>query len=149
MSERTSDPLRGYRRARWLLVDDNPGDVDLIRRAFDSRSLSVSRSGVDALARLKRQAPYASEPPPNVVLLDLHLPGRDGHAVLADIRSDEQLSLVPVIIFSSSASPDDVNRAYRYGANCFVRKPIALDELENALRKVITFWSEVVEIPWR
>lgn len=133
--------------ARILLVEDNPGDVGLVREALSHgrvlNELEVLADGEAAIARLRD----ASLELPHLVLLDVNLPGRDGHEVLADIRADPRLRPVPVIMLTTSAAPEDVARAYESGANSYIRKPVDLNGFLEAMHDFERFWLHIVELP--
>jgi two-component system response regulator len=130
-----------------LLVEDNPGDVRLMMEALkDSEfpgNLSVVEDGVEALAFLRRQGEYARAPRPNLVFLDLNLPKMDGMEVLAEIKLEDQLRGIPVIVLTSSSSHDDVDLAYRLNANCFITKPNGMDGFVTMIKSIQYFWSSV------
>ena len=125
-----------------LLVEDNPGDARLTLEAFKEgkviNNLSVVTNGVDALAYLRHEGPYADASAPDVVLLDLNLPKMDGREVLAAIKDDENLKAIPVVVLTTSASEDDVARAYGHHANCYITKPV--DLLEVIMRRYERTW---------
>ena len=134
-----------------LLVEDNPGDADLTRDAFSTGKvdnlLHVVSDGVEAMAFLRRQGKYASAPRPDLVLLDLNLPRRDGREVLADIKSDEALKRIPVVVLTTSKDEADVLKSYNLHANCFISKPIDLGEFIRAVRSIEDFWLTIVRLP--
>jgi two-component system response regulator len=134
-----------------LLVEDNPGDVELTREALhDSKvhmHLSVVNDGVEALAFLRRQTRYADAPRPDLILLDLNLPRKDGRGVLAEIKADPELRQIPVVILTSSQAEQDILRAYELHANCYVTKPVDLDQFITIVRSIEQFWFTVVKLP--
>lgn len=134
-----------------LLVEDNPGDADLTRDAFSTGKvdnlLHVVSDGVEAMAFLRRQGKYASASRPDLVLLDLNLPRRDGREVLADIKSDEALKRIPVVVLTTSKDEADVLKSYDLHANCFISKPIDLGEFIRAVRSIEDFWLTIVRLP--
>lgn len=141
----------GRRHLPWLLlVDDNPADVDLMCEALGDGDavpeVRVARSGGEALQLLRRAADGELEPPA-FLLLDLNLPGIDGHSVLCAMRADAQLCHVPVVVFSSSSAPQDVLEAYRAGANCYLTKPLSLVQYRQAVRSLERFWLDVATLP--
>jgi chemotaxis family two-component system response regulator Rcp1 len=133
-----------------LLVEDNPGDVRLTQEAFRhgrlANELLVCGDGDSALALL-RERRAKNEQQPGLVLLDLNLPGRGGLDVLAEIKADAQLRLIPVVILTSSAAEQDVLQSYERNANAYVRKPIDIDEFLAAIRSLGDFWLTVVQLP--
>jgi two-component system, chemotaxis family, response regulator Rcp1 len=134
-----------------LLVDDNPGDIALVQEALAG---SIRRchthsftDGEQALAFLNRRSPYTDSVRPDLMMLDLHLPKKDGRAVLAEIRANPELQQIPVVIFSSSRASQDIARSYELGANCYVSKPATLDSFFTAVRSIEDFWFGVVNLP--
>jgi len=134
-----------------LLVEDNPGDVRLtaetLRGAKLANELHVANDGEDALAFLRREAPHTDAPRPDMVLLDLNLPGKDGMELLADIKADESLHLIPTVILTSSASERDVLQTYELRANAYVTKPIRIPEFIEAVTSIGDFWLNIVRLP--
>jgi chemotaxis family two-component system response regulator Rcp1 len=134
-----------------LLVEDNPGDARLTREAMAHSSMPSTiydvRDGEQALAFLRRQAPFASAPTPQLVLLDLNLPRRDGREVLEDMKRDPALQHIPVVVLTSSEAEEDILRSYRLHANCFVTKPVDLDDLSRVLEGIGQFWFNLVKLP--
>jgi two-component system, chemotaxis family, response regulator Rcp1 len=134
-----------------LLVEDNPGDVRLTREALrDSKVLStlaVVRDGEEALAYLRREPPFAAVPRPDLILLDLNLPRRDGREVLASVKADPALRSIPVVILTSSDAERDIARAYELNANCYITKPVDLDQFTTVVRAIEDFWFTVVRLP--
>ena len=132
------------RTARILLVEDNPDDVDLTVEAFKengfSHELFVVEDGLEALAFLRRQGAYDKAPRPDLILLDLNLPKRSGHEVLAAIKTDPLLSAIPVVVLTSSAAESDVRRSYELSANGYVTKPAGLEEFFGLVRAIDRFW---------
>jgi two-component system, chemotaxis family, response regulator Rcp1 len=130
-----------------LLVEDNPGDVRLVREALyeegDTSTLHVVRDGVEALEYLEAHR----RDHPAFILLDLNLPRKNGHEVLAEIKAHPELKRIPVIVLSSSNSDDDILKAYNANANCYVVKPLDLELFLKTVRQVINYWGEVVRLP--
>lgn len=139
------------RPAEILLVEDNPSDIYLTEVALDEARLEsrlhVVEDGEAALAFLRRQADYERVPRPEIVLLDLNLPGMDGRQVLAEIKSDQSLRAIPVIVLTTSTAPSDVARCYDLHANCFISKPVDFDQFENVVRTIESFWLRFVTLP--
>jgi len=139
------------RPVELLLVEDNPGDVELTREALDEarvrNRLSVVSDGVQALAFLRREGPYAGAPRPDLVLLDLNLPRKDGREVLAEIKADPALRRIPVVVLTTSAAEKDVLGAYELHANAYIVKPVDLDQFLSVVRCVEGFWLTVVKFP--
>ncbi|OJH37435.1 response regulator [Cystobacter ferrugineus] len=134
-----------------LLVEDNPGDVRLTIEALKegkvSNRLSVARDGVEALAFLRREGPHANAPRPDLILLDLNLPRRDGREVLADIKADARLRRIPVVVLTTSKAEEDILRTYDLHANCYINKPVDLDQFISVVRSIDDFWLSVVRLP--
>lgn len=141
----------GARPVEVLLVEDNPGDVRLTREALRdgkvSNNLSVVQDGVEAMRFLRREGPYADAPRPDVVLLDLNLPKKDGRQVLQEIKGDEALRMIPVVILTSSEAERDIAGAYALQANCYVTKPVDLDQFITVVRSIEDFWFSIVKLP--
>jgi CheY-like chemotaxis protein len=136
-----------------LMVEDNPGDVRLAVEAFKEGKilsrLSVVEDGSSALDFLRRASGYEDAPRPDLILLDLNLPRRDGREVLAEVKTDEDLLDIPVIVLTTSKSDEDVSRAYHLHANCYINKPVDLDQFLAVIRSIETFWLTTVRLPPR
>jgi two-component system, chemotaxis family, response regulator Rcp1 len=134
-----------------LLVEDNPGDVRLTREALAEgkvrNNLYVAVDGVKALEFLRREGEYAGAVRPDLVLLDLNLPRKDGREVLAEIKADPALRYIPVVILTSSEAESDIARAYDLHANCYVTKPVDLDQFIHVVRSIEDFWFSIVKLP--
>ena len=134
-----------------LMVEDNPGDVRLTRETLREgkvfHDLHVATDGVEALAFLRREGNYAAAPQPDLVLLDLNLPRKDGRQVLAEIKEDPKLRQIPVVILTTSGAEEDIIKSYDQHANSFVTKPVSLDQFVNAVRSIEKFWLTVAELP--
>lgn len=134
-----------------LLVEDNPADARLTREVFEggrlSTHLNVVADGEQALAFLRREGAYAEAPRPKLVLLDLNLPRKDGREVLEELKSDPLLSRIPVIVLTTSAAETDILHSYRLQANCFITKPLDLDEYFSVVRAIEDFWLTTVRLP--
>jgi chemotaxis family two-component system response regulator Rcp1 len=139
------------RSIELLLVEDNPGDVRLTREALRENNsvnnLSVAPDGLEAMAFLRRQGTYTSSPRPDLILLDLNLPKKDGREVLAEIKTDEDLKRIPVVILTTSQASTDIHKAYDLQANCFVTKPVDFDEFMNVVKSIEEFWLAVAKLP--
>jgi two-component system, chemotaxis family, response regulator Rcp1 len=146
-------PLPSQRPARVLLVEDNEADVRLTREALreagENVRLSAVGDGDQALAYLRRQQGFAEAPRPDLVLLDLNLPRKNGLEVLDEMRADEALAVIPVIMLTSSAARQDVEAAYAHGANAFVVKPQDLDSFIDLIDTIRGFWLGVAQLPSR
>ena len=134
-----------------LLVEDNPTDQLMTREALERAkvllNLQIVEDGVQALQYLRRSPSYAGVPRPDLILLDLNLPRRDGREVLAEIKSDPDLKLIPVVILTTSKSEEDILSAYRSQANCFITKPVGFANFYEVMRAIETFWFTVVSLP--
>jgi CheY-like chemotaxis protein len=143
-------PMNGH-QARILLVEDNPGDVRLIRESLRARALghdvNVVGSGEAALEFLRRQGAHAAASRPDLILLDLNLPGMGGHALLRAIKADETLCRIPVVVFTTSSDRQDIATSYGLRANAVVTKPIDLDEFVAAVRAIEDFWFGAAVLP--
>lgn len=136
-----------------LLVEDNPGDarlaVEALKEGNISNRLHVVPDGVEAMAFLRREGKYADAPRPHVVLLDLNLPRKDGRQVLAEVKSDEALKRIPVVVLTTSQAEQDINKSYELHANCYITKPVDLDRFITVIRSIEDFWCTVVKLPPR
>ncbi|HIE30944.1 MAG TPA: response regulator [Methanosarcinales archaeon] len=134
-----------------LLVEDNPGDVRLTLEALNDgkmkNNMHVAKDGVEALQFLQRVGKYADAPCIDLILLDLNLPKKDGREVLAEIKADEDLKHIPVIVLTTSMAEQDIFRAYDLHANCYVTKPINLDQFIKVVKSIEEFWLTVVRLP--
>ena len=134
-----------------LLVEDDPGDIKLTQKALLKSKLEVNlrvvTKGEEALAFLRREGGYTDAPLPELILLDLNLPGLSGQEVLQEIKSDKNLKFIPVVIFTTSNSDKDVWNSYNLGANCYVRKPVDLHEFMTTVQSIEHFWFTVVKRP--
>lgn len=134
-----------------LLVEDNPGDVRLTREAFKEgkvlNNLSVVEDGAEAMAFLRQQGKYADVPRPDLILLDLNLPKKDGREVLPEIKGDTNLKRIPVVILTTSKAEQDILKTYDLHANCYVTKPVDLEQFISVVRFVQHFWLSIVKLP--
>lgn len=134
-----------------LLVEDNPGDVRLtmeaLREAKVLNNLVVVPDGIEALAYLNRQTIYRRAPRPDLILLDLNLPRKDGRALLEEIKQSPELKRIPVVILTSSKAEEDIIKAYDLHANCYVTKPVGLEQFIQVLRTIEDFWLSIVKLP--
>lgn len=134
-----------------LLVEDNPGDVRLTLEVFkDGRfnnKLNVVSDGVQALAYLRRESPYEDAAPQDLILLDLNLPKKSGREVLAEIKGDSLLRKIPVVVLTTSAAEMDILDAYDLHANCYITKPVDLEQFERVIRSIEDFWLALVKLP--
>jgi two-component system, chemotaxis family, response regulator Rcp1 len=136
-----------------LLVEDNPGDARLTLEAFKEgkvfNNLTVVGDGVEAMAYLRREGQYANSVQPDLILLDLNLPKKDGREVLDEIKSDERIRNIPVIVLTTSAAEEDIARAYSRHANCYITKPVDLDQFLHVVQSIESFWLSLVRLPSR
>lgn len=136
-----------------LLVEDNPGDVRLTREAWKEarirNRLHVAEDGVEALAFLRREGRHADAVRPHLVLLDLNLPRKDGREVLAEIKEDPNLRHIPVVILTTSKAEQDVLKTYDLHANCYITKPLDMDQFIRVVRSIEDFWLTIVTLPPR
>jgi len=134
-----------------LLVEDNPGDVRLTREFLaGSRvrtQISAVSNGVEAMAYLRREGKYGAAPRPDLILLDLNLPRKDGREVLAEVKQDDDLKRIPVIVLTSSKADDDVMKTYNLHANCYVTKPVGLEQFGAVVQAIEGFWLSTVKLP--
>lgn len=134
-----------------LLVEDNPADVRLTKESFKEtkvrNKLHVVEDGVEAMAFLRREGKYADAPRPDLILLDLNLPKKDGREVLGEIKTDEDLRRIPVVVLTVSKADEDILKAYNHHANCYVTKPIALEGFIKVVKSIEEFWLTIVKLP--
>lgn len=134
-----------------LLVVDNEGDIDLTVEALAAakvkNNLHVARDGVEAMQFLRRQGRYEGSPVPDLILLDLNLPKKDGREVLSEIKSDAALKAIPTVILTTSEAEQDIVRSYQLHANCYISKPVGLDEFLQVIQAIEGFWLAVVKLP--
>ncbi len=148
-------PVTSHRRdsrpVEVLLIEDNPGDVRLTQEAFKEGrvfvNLTVASDGVEAMEILRGNGPYAGKRRPDLILLDLNLPRKNGREVLVEIKADEELRRIPVIVMTTSKAEQDIHRAYNLNANCYITKPVELDEFLNVVRSIEDFWLTIVTLP--
>jgi chemotaxis family two-component system response regulator Rcp1 len=134
-----------------LLVEDNPADIRLAQEAFKDAKvhniLYTVGDGVEAMAFLRRQGKYAEVGRPDLILLDLNLPKKDGREVLAEIKTDEHLKLIPVVILTVSKDEEDILRTYNLHANCYITKPIDFEQFMKVVKGIEEFWLTIVKLP--
>ena len=139
------------RHAEILLIEDNPGDVELIQEALQAgkvlNNISIASDGEEAMAFLKHGTGYESAPRPDLILLDLNLPKKNGFEVLKEVKEDRVLSHVPVVILTSSQAERDILKSYHLRANCFISKPVDVDEFLGMVRSTGEFWLSIVTLP--
>lgn len=139
------------RPVRILLVEDSPTDIDLTREGLEmgklTNDLSVVENGNDALAFLRREGEYAGAERPDLILLDLNLPGKDGREVLEEIKTDENLMSIPVVVLTSSKAEEDIARTYKLHANCYITKPVNFSRFVEVVKGIEDFWFSIVKLP--
>ncbi|MBI3475883.1 MAG: response regulator [Acidobacteria bacterium] len=143
--------MNSHVRREVLLVDDNPADLDLIREALSGvdhkPAVSIVQDGELAIAFLTHSGQFRGVSRPDLVILDLNLPRKDGRAVLANVKGDPNLRSIPIVLFTTSGSRQDVIDCYALGANCYVSKPGSLDEFRKAVQSIQRFWLAVARLP--
>jgi chemotaxis family two-component system response regulator Rcp1 len=134
-----------------LLVEDNPGDVRLTKEALKEgkllNQLTVVGDGVEALSFLRKEGIYADALQPELILLDLNLPKKDGREVLAEIKADPNLRRIPVVVLTTSSSEEDILKIYDLHANCYITKPVDLEQFMGVVKSIEDFWVSVVKLP--
>lgn len=134
-----------------LLVEDNSGDQRLTIEALKHRGsqvqLSIVHDGVEAMAFLRSQGKYSGAPRPTLIILDLNLPRKDGREVLAEVKRDESLRRIPVVVLTTSKAEEDIAKSYDFHANCYITKPVDLDQFFAVVGAIETFWLNTVELP--
>jgi two-component system, chemotaxis family, response regulator Rcp1 len=151
ISTRPSPRTQGQRLAHILLVEDSPADIELTRQALAEAEiktdLTVCPDGEAAAQYLRREGEHAGAPRPDLILLDLNLPKKDGRELLVEIKQDAELSLIPIVVLTTSASDEDVLHAYREHVNCYIRKPVRLQEFIDVVRTIDQYWLSIVTLP--
>ena len=134
-----------------LLVEDNPGDVRLTVEALKEgkvlNNLHVANDGAEAMSFLQREGRYADAVRPDLILLDLNLPKKDGREVLAEIKNEKELKRIPVVVLTTSRAEEDIIKTYDYHANCYITKPVDLDQFINVIKSIENFWFSIVTLP--
>ena len=134
-----------------LLIEDNPGDARLAREALRDAKvrnhLSWVPDGVEGMAYLRQEGKYSQSPRPDLILLDLNLPRKDGREVLSEIKADEKLRRIPVVILTTSQAEEDILRAYHLNANCYITKPVDLEQFMKVVKTIEDFWLTIVKLP--
>lgn len=143
--------LPKHRPIEILLVEDNPGDIRLTEEAFKdgkvANNLHVAQDGVQAMKFLRREGTHANAPRPDLILLDLNLPRMDGREVLGEVKSEPILKQIPVVILTTSDAPEDVFSSYQLNANCYITKPVDLEQFITVVQRIEGFWLMLVELP--
>lgn len=134
-----------------LLVEDNPGDIELTHEAIKEsklkNNLHVVRDGVEALAFLHKRGKFGDAVTPDLILLDLNLPKKDGREVLQEIKNDDQLKKIPVVVLTTSDAEEDIIKSYENYANCYIKKPVDFNQFTNVVKKIEDFWFSIVKLP--
>ena len=142
---------RKLKPVELLLVEDNPGDVRLTQEALKTgkvaNNLHVVRDGLEAMAFLHREGKYTGVPRPDVILLDLNLPKMDGREVLAKLKDDESLKIIPVVVLTISDTEEDILTAYGLHANCYITKPLDINKFIQIVKSIDDFWLSIVKLP--
>ncbi|MEH1875119.1 MAG: response regulator [Nostoc sp.] len=145
------DTIKAIMPIEVLLVEDNPGDAQLTRIALEDSKISIHlnvvEDGVEAMAFLRKQDKYLKAAHPDIVLLDLNLPRKDGREVLAEIKGDENLRRIPVVILTTSQAEEDILKAYNLCANCYITKPVDFDQFVKIVQSIENFWFAIVKLP--
>ncbi len=134
-----------------LLVEDNPGDARLAREALAlskvRNNIHHAKDGEEAIAFLRREGPFAAAPEPDLILLDLNLPRRSGREVLEEVKNDAGLKHIPIVVLTSSQAEEDIRNSYQLHANCFITKPVDLEQLNKVVQGIEQFWFTLVTLP--
>ena len=134
-----------------LLVEDNPADVRLTQEALKEgkvrNNLHVARDGIEAIEYLRRLGKWAGSPRPDLILLDLNLPRKDGREVLFEIKNDPELKAIPVVVLTTSSAEQDIFKSYTLHANCYITKPVDLEQFVQVVKSIDDFWLTVVRLP--
>lgn len=145
------DDTAGMNPIEILLVEDNPGDirltVEVLKDAKVCNRLSVATDGLEALQFLRREGKHGEAPRPDLILLDLNLPRRDGRELLADIKDDPELRSIPVVVLTTSHAEQDILKSYELHANCYITKPVDLDQFARVVQSIEEFWFSIVKLP--
>jgi two-component system, chemotaxis family, response regulator Rcp1 len=148
---RTENPLG--KMVEILLIEDNPGDIRLVKEVFKdaklNNNLQVALDGEEALKILRQEGEFFNSPRPDLILLDLNLPKKNGREVLREIKEDESLKCIPVVILTTSSAEEDLIETYKRDANCYITKPVDLDEFIKVVKSIQNFWLEIVKLPPR
>jgi len=141
---------KNCRTVEVLLVEDNPGDIRLTQEAFKDgkicNHMNVVRDGVEAMTFLRREGPYANAPWPDLILLDLNLPRKDGRDVLAEIKADEKLKRIPVVVLTTSNAEKDILRTNDLHASCYITKPVDFEQFIKVVKLIEDFWFTIIKL---
>lgn len=145
------NPRPAFNPIEILLVEDNPDDIRLTIEAVNGwklkNNISTVKDGVEALAYLHREPPHTDAVLPDLILLDLNMPRMDGHEVLAAIKQDEGLKAIPIVVLTTSQAEEDILEAYNLYANCYITKPVDLDQFAKVVQAIDHFWLSIVKLP--
>ncbi|MCM1984917.1 response regulator [Lyngbya confervoides] len=143
--------IQASRPVDILLVEDSPSDAKLTAKTFERAKvlnhLHIVEDGVEAMQFLRRLGPYAQAPRPDLILLDLNLPKKDGRKVLAEIKQDADFASIPVVILTTSAAEEDILKSYALRANCYITKPVTLRQFTSVVQSIEEFWLTIVQLP--
>lgn len=147
----TMERRKSGRMIEILLVEDNPGDVRLMQEALKDakvfNNLHVAKDGEEAMLYLKREGGYGGATRPDLIMLDLNLPRKDGREVLAEIKDDPELRRIPVVVITTSRAEEDIVKSYNLHANCYITKPVDLDQFIKVVQAIEDFWLTIVKLP--
>lgn len=134
-----------------LLVDDSPADIELaveaLARTKLANHIAIVRDGVEAMEYLRKEGKFKDAVRPNLILLDLNMPRKDGREVLQELKQDEELRLIPVVVLTTSKAEEDIVRSYELHCNCYIKKPVNIDQLHTVIQSIENFWFGIVELP--
>lgn len=134
-----------------LLVEDDPGDVDLMKESLKESKIAIDMSvvgdGVEAMTYLRKEGRYSCVNRPNIILLDLNLPKKDGREVLQEVKNDDNLKEIPIVILTTSNAEQDIIKSYGLGANCYITKPVGFEQFRKVVNEIKNFWFTIVELP--
>ncbi|MGA1825988.1 MAG: response regulator [bacterium] len=134
-----------------LLVEDDPGDVDLMKESLKESKITIDMSvvadGVEAMTYLRKEGRYSCVNRPNIILLDLNLPKKDGREVLEEVKNDDDLKEIPIVILTTSNAEQDIIKSYGLGANCYITKPVGFEQFRKVVNEIKNFWFTIVELP--
>jgi CheY-like chemotaxis protein len=143
--------IKEQRMAEILVIDDEPNDVDLMKRSFINskvvNNITVARDGEEAMQALRQEGIYIKSKRPDLVILDLNMPKKNGHQVLKEIRLDPELKDIPVVIMTTSGANEDISDSYKEGANCYIQKPLDIDKFKEIVNNIENFWFGLVTLP--
>lgn len=139
------------RQIEILLVEDNEGDVGLVEEVFQEakirNNLNIAEDGEEAMLFLRKEGKFSDVPSPDIILLDLNLPGKDGREVLKEIKEDNELKRIPVVILTTSKAEEDVLKSYNLHANSYITKPVDFDQFLKVIKSIENFWLDIVKLP--